>query len=477
MLFTAPIFLFYFLPLALLWHRWAVRGSRGAEYPNRARAILFLLTLVFYGAQHPWWLLPLGFTIGMDFIWAAWLGREERDVIRHRICVISIFQNVSLLILFKYWHLIGPLLARTPGLGSLVPGSWLGIKESILPAGISFYAFESMSFVIDVYRRDINPPRKPLEFFAFIGMFPRFVAGPIVRYKEMAAQFRQYRGMDIEGGLFLFAVGFVLKACFADSFAAFVPYAFERTGEIDFVSAWIGSVSYTMQIYFDFSGYSMMAIGLGRCLGFTFPTNFNRPYLATSLQDFWRRWHISLSSWLRDYLYISLGGSRGGKWKTYRNLFLTMLIGGAWHGAGATFLIWGAWHGLFLGCERAFLEGRAFPTWFRRLLTGAVVVSGWVFFRAANVGEAAKVLRAMVYGGHSAAAFNPEAIVINPLAVAFVLIGFLYCFWGETRIDEISVETISRYSFFSRAVGAVAFGVALIVALSEWSVPFLYFQF
>jgi alginate O-acetyltransferase complex protein AlgI len=307
-LFTDGIFLFYFLPAALLLHRLALGRSRG-YYPFCAKIVIFVLTLVFYGYRDVWWLIPFLVSVSFDFFWASLLIRAERPALRKALLFASVAQNLSLLALFKYREFLG---AYVPFMPSLAQD---GLPLA-LPAGISFYTFESLSFVVDVYRREINSPLRAGDFFAFIGTFPRFIAGPIARYQSIVKQFRQYPGMQLEKGLVLFARGLFLKAVFADQFAVFVPYAFGNGFNGSSLAAVLGVLSYAMQIYFDFSGYSLMAIGLGYCLGFEFPNNFDRPYLATSLRDFWRRWHMTLSSWLRDYLYVPLGGNRRGPLRT-----------------------------------------------------------------------------------------------------------------------------------------------------------------
>jgi alginate O-acetyltransferase complex protein AlgI len=459
MLFTHTTFLFYFLPLALLALRITNSFQKGKEFSNASRLTIFLATLVFYGFKQPWWLVPFCFCIAFDFLWAHLLWKAQGTT-RKWLCAVSISQNLALLGTFKYWDVFAPALHLPP------------IE---LPPGISFYTFESMSFVIDVYRRQTQPPKSPLEFFAFIGMFPRFVAGPIVRYREMVDQFSRYKGMQLGPGLYTFIIGFFLKTCFADNCAQFVNYAFDREGTVQFLSAWVGTLAFTMQIYFDFSGYSLMAIGLGKCLGFQFPTNFNRPYLAVGLSDFWRRWHITLSSWLRDYLYIPLGGNRKGPWRTYLNLFLTMAIGGLWHGSGLPFLIWGAWHGVGLCIERATGIGGRVPRWLHTAGTFLFVVCGWVFFRAKTAGEAIEILSAMAKPWQTG--FNDGAIIAHPMAAAFFALSLIYCFAIEARWQPEKLDYLPQLSWPQHAAVMGLFIVALVGTLSAWSIPFIYFQF
>ncbi len=477
MLFTEVTFLFYFLPAALLIHAITSRGIRGGRYNSASCLAIFILTLCFYGSKEPWWILPFIVSILFDFVWATLLARFQNARLRLVLVGLSVFQNLALLSLFKYWN---PLVEALVGYGwttpEMLPRLLLDGHALPLPAGISFYTFESLSFVIDVYRREIVPPRNPLSFFAFIGMFPRFIAGPIIRYKNLEAQFQNYPGMNLEAGLRTFIYGLFLKVCFADSFAPFVGYAFGQEGDLSFFSAWIGVFAYTMQLYFDFSGYATMAIGLGKCFGFTFPINFDRPYLATSLQDFWRRWHISLSSWLRDYLYVSLGGNRRGVLRLYLNLFVTMTLGGIWHGAGLTFLVWGMWHGLGLCLERASGLSERLARITQRVATFLFVMVGWVFFRGRDLIEALLVLKAMFVPRRGMWDFQPEFIRTHSLSALMCLAGILFCFCWEERVPRYFSPAIT--TGFWRSVGTyMIFIGTLVLLLSAFNIPFLYFQF
>ena len=483
MLFTDTSFLFYFLPLSLLLHRAAAALSGQKSYGNVLRGLIFALTIVFYGSKQPWWLLPFCACIGFDFLWATLLTRTTDPRRRKFICALSVTQNLLTLGTFKYLDFFRHVVMKlAPALAEYVPQITVNGSPLPLPPGISFYTFESLSFVIDVYRGHVRPPKNPLEFFAFIGMFPRFVAGPIVRYTEMVGQFKHYVGMQLEPGLFLFCWGIFLKSCFADSFAVFTSYAFGRSGPIEFGAAWVGSVSYAFQIYFDFCGYSLMAIGIGRCLGFTFPQNFNKPYHSISVQDFWRRWHMTLSSWLRDYLYISLGGSKKGARRTYINLFLTMLLGGIWHGADWGFVVWGAWHGSALIVERALVARRAeagkarFNPLIHRMITLLVVLMGWVVFRAPKLPEGFKILKTM-FNPLKAGSFNVDGLLGNPLYLGLAALGLLYCVALEPRMDIRGLETMASPSSTQRVLAVAMLTLSLLILFSAPTVPFIYFQF
>jgi alginate O-acetyltransferase complex protein AlgI len=476
MLFVDPLFLFGFLPLALTLHWWITRSRKSVGYSYSARRLMFALTLIFYGHQHVWWLLPFGISIALDFTWARLLGESTNPRHRRIFLALSIAQNLALLSLFKYRSVIlATSRTLSPGFAGAAE-SLLAVFPDEMPAGISFYTFESLSFVIDIYRRRIECPKHPSEFFGFIGMFPRFIAGPIVRYKDLVGQFNHYPGMQIKAGLIQFALGLFMKRCFADSFAAFVSLAFDRPTVPSTADAWIGVLAFTMQIYFDFSGYSLMALGLGRCFGFRFPDNFRRPYLATSLQDFWRRWHMTLGTWLRDYLYIPLGGSQNGRWRTSASLLITMGIGGLWHGSGVNYFIWGIWHGGFLCLERNIPRIDRVSLPLRWAITFAIVVGGWVFFRAGSGHEALRILSALG-GSNLGGALTLETFRSEQISLLVSLIGLAYAFRYESRwkIEEWAFDAEIGWARLTAATAMVAFSIPMDAGMA--TIPFLYFQF
>jgi len=349
----------------------------------------------------------------------------------------------------------------------------LPVLAIVLPIGISFYTFESMSYTIDVFRRRKRALVRFLDYAHFVTMFPRLVAGPIVRYNELADQLKTFAtrldpAVVMEGAKFL-TIGMAKKLLIADLIARhLVDGAFPRAAELGACEAWGAALGYTAQLYFDFSGYSDMAVGLALWLGLRLPRNFELPYRSRDISEFWRRWHISLSSWLRDYLFISLGGSRGSAGRTLRNLALTMVLGGLWHGANWTFVLWGAYHGLALVVHRVARAQRPTAGWPAPLgiaVTFAVVVVGWVLFRAATVAEATTMLRAMA-GLHGAGAAWAAANA-RWLAVLVVVLGVSFA------RDTYDVPTPRG------VLGAIALGLLLVVCLTRLSQPspFLYFQF
>jgi alginate O-acetyltransferase complex protein AlgI len=347
----------------------------------------------------------------------------------------------------------------------------------ILPVGISFYTFQSMSYAIDVYRGEARAMRSVTDFCCFEALFPQLVAGPIVRYADVAEQLR-HRTHTMEKfarGVAFFAIGMSKKILIANPMGHVADRAFSAAG-LHWYDAWYGVVSYAFQIYFDFSGYSDMAVGLGLMMGFLFMQNFNQPYRAESITDFWRRWHISLSTWLRDYLYIPLGGNRLGPSRTYVNLMLVMLIGGLWHGASWNFVIWGGLHGSMLGIER--FQGkqslyRRLPRHVRIAVTFIIVCIGWVFFRAETLGGSWAYLSSMFGAGAvnlgsemmAAAMYTPYHVMVFLAAVLIV--------WKTPE----SWTFTARLSLARAATCMTVLGVAVLLMWSQNENPFLYFRF
>lgn len=391
----------------------------------------------------------------------------------------SIFSNLSILGFFKYAIFFAETtswMGAQWGWGTLEAPEFL--SKIILPVGISFYTFQSMSYSIDLYRGDARPARNFIDFACYVSMFPQLVAGPIVRYGSVAEQLRE-RTHSLDGfvaGMTRFNYGFAKKILLANPAGQIADLCFEAGGgALSPGLAWFGVTAYAFQIYFDFSGYSDMAIGLGRMLGFKFPENFNSPYRSRSLTEFWRRWHISLSSFLRDYLYIPLGGNRKGAVRTYLNLMLVMLIGGLWHGAQWTFVIWGAIHGGGLAVER-FLGKRkrvAIPRWFALPLTFGILLITWVFFRAADLDAALTYLSAMFTASPaSSSAETLAAVVFRPYHLAAMAAGGLVV-WLVPN-SSIWLRKITSLKVFA---GLVLLVISVRMMSLQGFNPFLYFQF
>jgi len=473
MVFSSNVFLFLFLPLFL------------AVYyltPDRARLrnwVVLIGSYVFYA----WWRVDFLFLFAAVTIWNYLIGmaiaRNGAGTTQARRW-LALGVTVDLLTLgyFKYANFGVDSLNALLGSAGIEPVIWTHV---ILPIGISFYIFESISYIADVYRGDTEATRHPVDFATFIALFPHLIAGPVFRYKDLADQFekREHSWEKFGEGSLRFMQGFIKKVFIADTIAPLATSAFGLTHPTT-ADAWLGALAYTAQLYFDFSGYSDMAIGLGLMMGFRFVENFNQPYVSQSITEFWRRWHMSLSSWLRDYLYIALGGNRGGTLKTYRNLFLTMLLGGLWHGANWTFVLWGAWHGLILCIERA-LGVKAAVSRFRPhrwALTLLFIVLGWVMFRSDNVGVALRMYGAM-FRFDGAGLSDVYAGVVTSLEIATLLLAIaVAAVTGATSLRPASQPPLRAHGHLAAQVLIWPLFLLAILKLSAQSYsPFLYFQF
>ena len=474
MLFTDPLFLFYFLPLSLLLVRLASRGQR-FYFP--AKFTIITATLVFYAYQN--WTWPLLFLLIVGATWlCSWAINQTNDTRWRRIWLCAgLGTSFSALFLFKFLNWLAGLIPLLHPLHASM-ASLLGEDGAIiLPPGISFYVFEAASFTIDQYHRKFSFP-KPLDYLSFLAMFPRFVAGPMVRYNDVSQQLSSWPGMRLARGLSLFSLGYMLKVLGADQFAVFVPYAF-AVDSPDMLQAWTGALAYTFQLYLDFWGYSLMATGLGLCLGFEFPDNFRSPYSSWSIGEFWRRWHITLSTWIRDYIFIPLGGSRASLPRTCANLLITMGLAGLWHGANFTFVVWGLYHGSLLVAERYLGETRLgkIPRQMRVMLTFFLIVLGWVLFRSANFDQARAVLAGMFGANGLMTKFSSVLLVKNGFAALFCGLGVAFVLFLERRLVFSEPIATRDFSFTRQLLLALGFALALMVSASNAKIPFLYFQF
>ncbi len=485
MVFTTHLFIFYYLPLVLLLYY---------VLPFRARtALIALCSYFFYGWANPLWAVLMFLSSGVDYVcgllllkWSGlpWEGnlppilpREQRRTGGQKAAlIISIVSNMGLLAFFKYYGFATDnlnSLSQALGCGSdLVP-----VLQVVLPVGISFYTFKSMSYAIDVYSGDARPMVNFIDFCCFEAFFPDLVAGPIVRYGTIEQQMRSrsHTAEKFARGVAFFAVGMAKKIILANPLAQVADTAF-AAGGLHWFDAWYGLVAYAFQIYFDFSGYSDMAIGLALMLGFVLPQNFNAPYRADSITDFWRRWHISLSTWLRDYLYVPLGGNRRGPWRTYLNLLLVMLIGGLWHGASWNFVLWGACHGLLLAFERA--QGK--DSFYRRLpqplrvgLTFVLVCLTWVFFRAKTLPHAAGYFACLFGLGRVSAA---SAGVAPEMYTTYHALTFLL---AAVVVWQAPTSWMATRRLTWVRAGLVG-GLLVLSVVFMWAQtenPFIYFQF
>ena len=469
MLFNTAQF-FVFLAVVLILFYAAPRSWR--------KYILLAASYFFYMSFIPKFILLLLALTAIDYTAARWIARTESPRSRKNALIVSLTANLGLLGFFKYYNFfaanIAHLFHKPSGAFAL---------SIILPLGISFHTFQSMSYVIDVYRREQEPITNPIDYALFISFFPQLVAGPIVRAREFFGDLYHWKrpsSDDVLRGLLLLFLGLAKKMVMADQFAQIAnAYFRDVTKDPGALSAWSAVIAFGIQIYFDFSGYTDMAIGMAKLLGFHFPVNFRRPYLASSITDFWHRWHISLSRWLRDYLYIPLGGNRGGRLETYRNLMLTMLLGGLWHGASWNFVVWGGYHGALLSVERLFRgksgnRGPAEParwTWFypvQAVVTFGLVMIGWVFFRAATFHDSLYVLHQMFLVPYGKQLIPDWEVVLALMTLALALLEE-----KQDWFEEISLGPAWAYG----AVCALLLLSVELIGFTETAVPFVYFQF
>jgi D-alanyl-lipoteichoic acid acyltransferase DltB (MBOAT superfamily) len=469
MLFPSVTFLFYFLPLFFVLY--CVAPGIAAK-----NVVLVAASLLFYAWGEPVFVLLLAGEIVFNYAAALMIGATQ-GIRRRLVTALAVASNLAILGLFKYADfLLGTI--------NTILGDTFTLPGLALPLGISFFTFHAISYLVDVHR-GTAPNRSLLEVGVYIAMFPQLVAGPIIRYHTIARRLAERR-MSLgraSAGIRIFIIGLAQKVLIADEVARLAEAVFDKTALPSLAEAWLGLSAYTIQIYFDFAGYSNMAIGLGLALGFSFPRNFNLPYMARSITEFWRRWHISLSQWLRDYLYVPLGGNRGTQAETYRNLCLVFLACGLWHGANWTFVIWGVHHGAFLAIERAGLGRRlaAAPVWITRIYALVAIMSGWVWFRARDA-EHALSFFASLAGVHGISGLSITShVVLHPATVTALVAGTVLAMgefdvWRALRHVTVRL-TQPVYAFGDTITVTMMFALSILnVAAGSYS-PFLYFRF
>ena len=483
MVFSEPFFLFFFLPVLLAIHFLTPKKARNV--------ILSLASLVFYAAGEWRFLGWLVASIAVNY----WIGRgieQTRGTAwAKRLLVIGLMSDLSLLVAFKYGgFLTGSLNALLDFAGI----SQLAVPHLLLPLGISFFTFHKISYKVDVYRGDAEARKAPFDLALYILLFPQLIAGPIVRYHEIAGELvrRVYTRADFAEGVRRFITGLGKKLIIADTVAVCADRVFALPlDQLTPGLAWLGVVCYTLQIYFDFSGYSDMAIGLARMLGFHFPENFNYPYISTSITEFWRRWHMSLSRFFRDYLYIPLGGNRRGPARTYLNLVTVFFFCGLWHGASWLFVVWGMFHGALLVVERLGFGRALARAWrpLRHIYSLLMIMIAWVLFRAHTLPQAWAFLSSMAgfapggAGAHSPAEFlNTELVLVLLLGV----LGSMPVVGAWRRVAERMRESLSHpaQSIFETAASAAGVACFMAVLLYAFMLmaagtysPFIYFRF
>jgi alginate O-acetyltransferase complex protein AlgI len=480
MVFTTYLFVFYFLPLVLVFYfSFEILSRAAGAAPERTGLVLntflVLASYIFYG----WWdprfvLLMLGITV-VNYVCGRFIGLPGISQ-KLRFCVVTLAISASLgtLGFFKY---VGFFEANLNSVLAYLGAGTVRVLAVTLPIGISFYTFHALSYTIDVYRGTAPPVRSFIDFACYIALFPQLVAGPIIRYNTVADQLvsRSHSWEKFGSGVTLFVLGFAKKVMLANPMGHVADAAFEAQSPAA-LDAWFGAMAYTLQIYFDFSGYSDMAIGLGRMLGFEFPKNFDAPYKAESITDFWRRWHISLSTFLRDYLYFPLAATAKGPRRVDLNLLVVMLLAGLWHGANWTFVIWGGYHGILLVIERFRARRRAKGRWLRAVriaFTFVLVLCSWVLFRSATLGAAVNYFGAMLgQGGSGSGTLLLPALLYTPESLLIMAIGALVVAW------PIQAHEWSRELTWPKAILVhPLFCASLLVMFSQSFNPFLYFQF
>lgn len=461
MVFSTPIFLFLFLPAVLV-----LNYIIPKKYIAAKNVVLLIASLFFYAWGEPKNVLLMLLSIAVNYVCGLLLGRFDSDEKKRKVVLwASVVFNLGLLFFFKYFSFV------TGGLFPVIK----------LPIGISFFTFQIMSYTIDVYRRSVEPQKNLVKLALYISLFPQLIAGPIVRYIDVEKQltYRECTAEKTARGMIRFSMGLAKKVIVSNTVAAICDGIFGSTNTVPAFTAWVGVICYALQIYFDFSGYSDMAIGMGHMLGFDFLENFNYPYVSCSVQEFWRRWHISLSSWFRDYLYIPLGGNRRGKVRTYINLIIVFACTGLWHGASFSFIVWGLWHGLFLVIERLGFKKvlDKLPKFIGWIYTMLVVLVGWVFFRADTLSAAMKYLGEMFSfsGGvaNGMAQFDNLSFIITVIAI--ILCTPVYQFL-KGKLEK--TEGGKKAAFVIGAVLATGLFILSVIFLTGSGYnPFIYFRF
>ncbi|MDS4030822.1 MAG: MBOAT family O-acyltransferase [Candidatus Contendobacter sp.] len=478
MVFSSIIFLFYFFPFCL------------AGYfltPTLALRNIFLLlaSLLFYYWGEPRFLPILLVSITINFGIGLGLGHFANPA-RGWLLALGVTANLMLLTTVKYANFL------TENLNLLLQpmGTSLPALNITLPLGISFFTFHAVSYLVDIYRRKVPPERNPLTAALYIAMFPQLVAGPIIRFQQIAGQLHHRRSTcgRASAGIRIFIIGLAQKALIANEVANLADTVFANT-TASAAETWLGVIAYTLQIYFDFAGYSNMAIGLALIFGFTFPRNFRLPYRARSVTEFWRRWHISLSTWFRDYLYLPMGGNRHSQLRTYLNLMTVFLLCGLWHGASWNFIFWGFHHGAFLIVERAgfgiYLGRRSI--WLQRSYTLLAVMTGWVWFRANDLPHALNIFRALI-GSYSIDALNMQThLALQPLTIMTLMAGAFFALkpdrkerLGRPSLWRLPLPAPLRRQALVAADTMTIFSLLLLSVLTVGSGaynPFLYFRF
>ena len=480
MVFSTSIFIYLFLPITLIIYYLA---------PKKGKNLIILLSgLLFYSWGEPIYVIVMLISTMIDYFAGLIMNHFEGRKVPRRIClIVSIVMNLGLLGIFKYSGFIAENINAIAGtqLIDINNMNFFGIEYlpmNMLPIGISFFTFQSMSYTIDLYLGNVKVQKNPISFAAFVTLFPQIVAGPIVRYDDVAKELDD-RSITIDliyDGIIKFIIGLSKKVLIANSIGAlWTSIKATDIANVSVVSSWLGILAFTFQIYFDFSGYSDMAVGLGKMMGFNFPKNFDYPYLSKSISEFWRRWHITLGAWFKSYVYIPLGGNRKGMARTIFNLAVTWFLTGVWHGASWNFILWGTLYGVVIILEKLFL-GKLLdkiPDIFGHIYTMLLVILGWVLFDTADLPTAGAYI-AKMFGVGGGAFIDSTAMY----QIATYGITFIICIIGCTNLPKLAVEALKKKSAVLVNYGGIAVMTGMFIICAAYLVdqtynPFLYFNF
>ncbi len=468
MTFSSLVFLFIFFPIVFLLYT-LVKNKVARNI------ILAVASIIFYAFGEPVAVIIMLISIVFNYFLGILASKNKHDKLA---CAVAVIVNIGLLIVYKYMGFFTEIINDVTGLS-------LHVITLRLPIGISFFTFQGLSYVIDVYRNKENVQKNLFSVLLYISFFPQLIAGPIVRYEDIAKQIndREFSIERVCNGLRRFIYGLGKKVLIANQMGYVADVVFKfAPAELGMLTSWIGAICYALQIFFDFSGYSDMAIGLGHIFGFDFKENFNYPYIASSIQDFWRRWHISLSTWFKEYVYIPLGGNRKGKFRTTINKLIVFFLTGLWHGANFTFIVWGMIHGLFQLLETY----QIIPTqkkWFKNvghIYTLLVVVITFVLFRADTLSQGVGIIANMFNGAAGISAINSQVLAcINPLFIITFIIGLVISTpLFKTIREKVANSDKAKIYNYASYVGSIAvFLMCILLLVSSKYNPFIYFRF
>ena len=467
MVFSSLVFISVFLPIVFLLYT----VIPGRKFKN---ALLIIASLVFYAYGEPVYVLVMIGSVLFNYMFGLLVSNKHKY--RKLILILAIVFNLGALAVFKYLGFFVSSLNEFVGLSIPVP-------KIELPIGISFFTFQALSYVIDVYREDVTPQKNLGNVMLYISFFPQLIAGPIIKYHDIEKQIdNRQQSIDlVANGFRRFIVGLSKKVLIANTMATVVDSVYSTSqGEVNILTAWVGAIGYIMQIYFDFSGYSDMAIGLGKMFGFEFKENFNYPYISTSVKEFWRRWHISLSTWFKEYLYIPLGGNRKGKGRTCLNKIIVFFCTGLWHGANWTFVIWGLYHGIFLLIE-SYIPKIKIPKFIKHIYLLLVVTVGFVIFRADNISHGIFMIEKMFTGFD----FTPTSMSVfigemTPLFITSLIVAIVASLPLKNFVNSIVSKSEKTMIVYNSALYVISFELLVLCMLNLASGsynPFIYFRF